>query len=132
MPSIMDDINERLRQEREQQQQDSHSTSPQPGEQGTDPSDTTTPHGARRPFIPRHRRERSRSMTEFASVSSTLGRRNRPEVEEWSPPTKRRLRDFAQEVCADIGVPVEQRDLIVAKGQVRLMTTRPTKYVVAS
>ena len=132
----MDEINERLQQEREQQQQaaNSRSTSPQP-EQGLDsPSfsweftNTTTSHNAQRPIIPRHRRERSRSMAEFMSVSSTLGRRSREplELEEWSTPVKRQLTDFAQEVCADLGVPVAQRNMIVEKSQVKLMTTRPT------
>ncbi|KIM53192.1 hypothetical protein SCLCIDRAFT_32111 [Scleroderma citrinum Foug A] len=133
MPSIMDEINERLRQEREQQQQavDSHSTSPQP-EQGLDsPSfsweftNTTTSHNAQRPIIPRHRHERSRSMAEFTSVSSTLGRHNREplELEEWSTPAKRQLTDFAQEVCADLGVPVAKRDMIVEKSQLPVQKT---------
>ncbi|KIM52477.1 hypothetical protein SCLCIDRAFT_32645 [Scleroderma citrinum Foug A] len=133
MPSIMDEINEHLRQEREQQQQavDSHSTSPQP-EQGPDsPSfsweftNTTTSHNAQRPIIPRHRCERSRSMAEFTSVSSTLGRCNREplELEEWSTPTKRQLTDFAQEVCADLGVPVAQCDMIVEKSQLPVQKT---------
>ena len=131
MPSIMDEINEHLRLEREQQQPaSSHSTSPQPEQHTGSPNgwefpNMTASHGAQRP---RHRRERSHSMG-FVSVSSTLGRRNREplELKEWSTPAKRQLTDFAQEVCADLGVPVEQRDMIIEKSKVRLMTTRPTK-----
>jgi len=140
MPGIMDEINERLRLERGQQQQaaSSHSTSPQPEQHTDSPSNwefptMTTSHGAQRPFMTRHRRERSRSM-EFTSVSSTLGRRNREplELEEWSTPAKRQLTDFAQEVCADLGVPVEQRDMIIEKSKVRLMTTNPQSNTIAS
>ena len=136
----MDDINECLQQETEQQQAaNSHSTSLDP-EQCTDSQNswefpnTITSHGAQRPFIPHHRRERSRSMAELTSATSTLGHRNWGplEVEEWSTPAKCRLTDFAQGVCADLGVPVEQRNMIIEKGQVRLMTTRPTKHVIAS
>jgi len=65
----------------------------------------------------------------FTSVSSTLGCRNREplELKEWSTPAKHQLTDFAQEVCADLGVPVEQHDMIIEKSKVRLMMTRPTK-----
>jgi len=74
MPSIMHEINERLRLEREQQQPaSSHSTSPQPEQHTDSPNgwefpNMTASHGAQRP---RHRCERSHSMG-FASVSSTL------------------------------------------------------------
>jgi len=66
---------------------------------------------------------------EFTSVSSTLGRCSQEplELEEWSTPAKRQPTDFAQEVCADLGAPVEQRDMIIEKSKVRLMMTRPTK-----
>ena len=83
----------------------------QPSEQGIDSltSDTTTSYGPQRSFIPRHRCERSRSMAEFTSVSSTqIEHHSRSEVKEWSIPTKRQLKDFVQGICADIGVPVEQ------------------------
>jgi len=60
MPSIMDEINEQIRIEREQQQvAGSQSTTPQP-EQRTDSPNSwefpnmTTSHGAQQPFMTRH------------------------------------------------------------------------------
>ncbi|KAL4066409.1 hypothetical protein V8B97DRAFT_1919321 [Scleroderma yunnanense] len=62
-------------------------------------------------------------MAKFTSASSTLGHHNQGplEIEEWSTLMKCQLIDFAQGVCADLGVPVEQCDMIIEKSQEMLI-----------